>query len=650
MTNKELDKKSIGAMRYIALRSIQEAGSGHVGMAISAAPITYTLFTRFININANDGKWINRDRFVLSAGHGAMALYPIFYLSGLLSKKEMKNFKMKGSKTPGHPEFERTKDNFIDASTGPLGQGLAMAVGMAMAQKYAQIKTDNEFFGLFSNYTYVVCGDGDLQEGISYEAMSIAGKYQLDKLIVLHDSNKFQLDSSVSKVSIDNLRLRAESMGWFYLKSSNDPDEIERNIKTAQASGKPSFIEVDTVIAEGLKVSSSNKGHHSTISEEDIKNFQDYFNLSFNGWTIDQEVIDHFKESIIERGKKAVVEWEKKVYNHKQKDSFKQIENIMKGKFDFAKLFNSVKVVNKDLSTRTYLKEFLSTLENKNNFALATCADLSSSTNVYIGDKTILEGGQSIPVGVREFVMSSIMNGIALYHDGFKIIGGTFLAFADYMKPAIRLSAMMKLPTIFVFTHDSYLVGGDGPTHQPYDQLAMLRAIDNVHTYRPADEEELRLSLIETYSSKTSTNVISLSKQNVKSINKEINPKEFSKGAYAVQNCKNADYVLAASGTEVSLALEVAKELKNVRVVSVPCLDKAIKLSDKELKELFSAKKALISIEASSDFKWFKLHLNNQNNIHLGAYTFGHSMDGLKLYEEKGFTKNSILKLIKKYE
>ena len=276
---------------------------------------------------------------------------------------------------------------------------------------------------------------------------------------------------------------------------------------------------------------------------------------------------------------------------------------ILNEQFDYKKLFSSVEIQNKNQATRVYLKQFLSSLENKNPLALATCADLSSSTNILIGEKTILEGGQSIPVGIREFAMGAIMNGMTLYSPSFKVIGGTFLAFSDYIKPAIRLGAMMKLPIIYAFTHDSYLIGGDGPTHQPYDQIPMLRAIENVNVYRPADEEELRTSLIEAYSSKKETSVIVLTRQNVPSLNINCSYDEIKKGAYVVKDETDPDYVLAASGSELKLALEIAQELNNVKVVSVPCLDKAINMSKAEINKLFSAKKMLVTMEASSDYK-----------------------------------------------
>ncbi len=649
-TKNDLNHKAIGAIRYIGLKAIQEAKGGHVGMTISAAPITYTLFTKFIKVNPKNGKWINRDRFVLSGGHGSMSLYPIFYFANLLTLDDIKKFKTEDSKTPGHPEYENDIDNFIDASTGPLGQGFAMAVGMAIAQKHISNKL-GKYSDLIDNFTYVICGDGDLQEGITYEASAIAGKYELNKLIVLHDSNKYQLDSSVEKVSIENLKQRFESNNWNYLKCSNDPKEIEEAIKKAQLSkSKPTFIEVETIIAEGLKSQSSNKGHHGVVSNKDLEEFLKYHNLDFKNWNIDSKIIKHFQKTIIERGNKEVAKWNKKLVKANQNKEFNKLWNILISSKDYQQLFNRIKIKENNLATRVYLKTFLQSIKDFNPFVIATCADLVSSTNVAITNETILENGQSLPIGIREFAMGAIVNGISLYAKGIKAIGGTFLVFSDYIKSAIRLGALMKVPSVYAFTHDSYLVGGDGPTHQPYDQLPMLRAIENLNVYRLADEEELRYFLGVAFNSSTDSSAIILSRQNIKSLNSKMKYSDLEKGIHIVKDCKNPDYIIAASGSEVQLALEISQSINNIRIISVPCLDLATKMSKKEKNKYFKAKKLFLTIEASADYKWFALHLNSQNNEHIGAYTFGKSMDGEILYSQKGFNKQSILKLLKKYK
>ena len=646
LENKEM--KFINAMRYFGLKSIEAAKGGHVGMTISAAPITYTLFTKFININSQDGKWINRDRFVLSGGHGSMSVYPILHFSGLLNKKELQHFKQDSSKTPGHPEFEYANDNFVDASTGPLGQGFAMAVGMAIAQKYLEKTTIKKFPQIFDHYTYVVVGDGDLQEGISYESSAIAGRLGLDKLIVLHDSNKFQLDSAVDQVSVENLKMRFESNNWFYQKTSNEPIEIENAIRKAQKSCKPSFIEVETIIAEGLNSQSSFKGHHGVVGEEDLIKFNKHYDTNFAGWDVDQDIYDHFEKHVKNRGEEAFNNWELTLEKYKKVDEkeFDIVDSWIKNKVDFNEILNNTKFDNNNLATRMYIKDLISNLHESTKNTISLGVDVSSSTQIAISDKSFLDGGNAVYLGIREFAMAAISNGINL-HGALKTIGGTFLVFADYMKSAIRLGAMMEIPNIFAFTHDSYQVGGDGPTHQPFDQLPMLRSIANVDVHRPCDETETRVALIEAFESKRNTNILILSRQNLESFDANRSIDEIKKGAYELIACNNPDYVIAASGSEISLAKEIASKLENTRVVSVPCLDKLSNWKPENLEELFKAKKALITIEASSDYKWLSIHQKNQKNLHIGAFEFGKSMDGDELYKQKGFDVDKILKKIK---
>ncbi|MGL5205730.1 MAG: transketolase [Metamycoplasmataceae bacterium] len=644
MSKNNNEMKYVNAMRYFGLKSIQEAKGGHVGMAMSAAPITYTLFTKFINLNSKDGKWINRDRFVLSAGHGSMSVYPILHFAGLLDKQDLINFKKEGSKTPGHPEFEHEHDDFIDASTGPLGQGFAMGVGMAIAQKFLERKTKEDFPSVFDHYTYVVVGDGDLQEGISYEASAIAGRLQLDKLIVLHDSNKFQLDSEVSQVSIENLKMRFEANEWFYQKISNNPSDIEQAIIKAQKSGKPSFIEVETIIAEGLASQASFKGHHGMVTDEDLAKFNKHYGTNFNGWDMDKEVYDHFNKLVTQRGIKKFEEWSSKIkeYKTKQPKKLQEIELWMNDKVDFNAILSQVKFEKNDLATRIYIKDLIGNLHEKVTNIFSLGVDVSSSTQIAISNKSFRDGGNALYLGIREFAMAAISNGINL-HGGLKTIGGTFLVFSDYMKSAIRLGAMMKIPNVFAFTHDSYQVGGDGPTHQPFDQLPMLRAIENVYVHRPCDEIETKYALIEAFESKINTNILILSRQNLKSFDANRSTKDIKKGAYSLIECKNPDYVIAASGSEVSLANEIAQKLKNTRVVSVPCLDKLLNWSKKDMEALFKAKKALVTIEASSDYKWLSIHQTDQKNLHIGGFEFGKSMDGEELYKQKGFDIKKII-------
>lgn len=642
------EEKFINAIRYLGLKSIQAAGNGHIGMTISAAPITYTLYTKFIRINPKNGKWINRDRFVLSGGHGSMSVYPILHMAGLMDLNELKNFKLEDSQTPGHPEYEPKVDNFIDASTGPLGQGFAMGVGMAIAQRHLANLTQNDFPDFFDHYTYVLVGDGDLQEGISYEAQAIAGRHKLDKLIVLHDSNKFQLDSAVSEVSNEDLRKRFESTNWYYQKCSNNPNDIELAIRNAQESGLPSFIEVDTVIAESLDVQNSNKGHHGVIDSESLAKFNSYFGTNFFGWELDPEIYFNFREKVASRGARAYDDWLKlaATYKNSNLDGFKRVEKWLRNDEDYKEHFDLSLISKSSVATRNYLKDFIANLDTKVPNVISLAADIIASCNLKISNDSFTTGGNAFYAGIREFAMAAISNGINL-HGALKVISGTFLVFADYMKSAIRLGALMGVPNIFVFTHDSYQVGGDGPTHQPYDQLPMLRAIDNVQVHRPCDELELQQALIEAFSSKRKTNIIILTRQPIPSLTRTRSSEKINKGIYALNQIINPDYVIAASGSELSLAIEIAERLQSTRVVSVPCLDKINKLSEKEKNDLFSARKVLLTLEASSDYKWLLLNRNNQKNLHVGAFSFGKSMDGELLYRKKGFDVDKIVEHLK---
>ncbi|MGL5357699.1 MAG: transketolase-like TK C-terminal-containing protein [Metamycoplasmataceae bacterium] len=649
------DKKNINAIRFLGLKAIREAGGGHIGMTISAAPILYTLYTKFMRISPTNGKWINRDRFILSAGHGAMSLYPILHFSGLLSLEEIKKFKKEGSLTPGHPEYENKLNNFIDASTGPLGQGFAMAVGMAIAQKQLENLAAAPVKDMFDHFTYAVIGDGDLQEGISYESASIAGRLGLNKLIVLHDSNRFQLDSDVSLVFNEDLQKRFESTNWYYQKVSNNPVDIQNAILNAQQSSKPSFIEVSTIIAESTKFQDSNKGHHGMVDDEMLESFNKYFDSNFEKktWIFEKDIYDHFKNNVYSRGEIEYQNWVKKcsIYKNNFRAEFSSIQKIIANSFDFSQIFNIDNIFQENLSTREYFKKYMEGIDSKIPNILSLNADISSSTNIKTGNNSFVHGGKNVDLGIREFAMAAISNGINL-HGGLKVISGTFLVFADYMKSAIRLGAMMKIPNIFLFSHDSYLIGGDGPTHQAYDQLPMLRAIENVHVHRPMNQAELRLALIEAFDSKEITNIIILSRQNIETnlgqSGTTFSHKQTENSAYAINDIYKPDFVIAASGSEVALALQIAKQVKNLKVVSVPCLDKATELSIDEKNSLFEAKKALITIEASSDYKWLLFNKKNQINLHIGAFTFGESMDGNDLYSKKGFDAHKIANYLNK--
>lgn len=646
--------KYINAMRIISLEVIHIAKQGHVGMSMSAAPLTYALYTKHINITDKNPKWFNRDRFVLSAGHGSLAIYSLLHFAGLLSVDDMKNFKKKDSKTPGHPEYEH--DNYIDASTGPLGQGTGIAVGMAIAEIYLRNKFKN-LKGLIDHYTFAILGDGDIQEGISYESMSLAGKLKLNKLIFIHDSNNFQLDSSVDRVFNENLEQRMQSMNWYYITTSNDADEISEAISKAKIQDKPTFIEVKTIIGEGLKTENSNKAHSMSITIEDLNLASDYYKINHNNFSFEKDIYNHFKENIVERGNLEHEKW-KKLCDKYSKEFPSEFEEFLKwseNNFDnISKLIKDTPIATNNVATRNYVKDFLNNLYEKNiDWLILGCADLIAATNIKNGDSyfDINKNSNNVLFGIREFAMSSIMNGILL-HKGLKTISGTFLVFSDYMKSAIRLGALMKLPNIYIFTHDSYQVGGDGPTHQPVDQLAMLRSIPNVVVHKPCDEIEFLASLDISLHSTEQTNIIILTRHNLSSKH-NTTLSGFINGGYILYEDKNPDITLAGSGSEIDLLFETKQLLEKdnikVKIVSIPSLQKFINQPSKIINNILKSKFGLLTVEASSDNTWYKLSRTSKNFYHFQANQFGKSMDGDELYKLMGFNALNLKKIIKKF-
>ncbi len=645
--------KYVNSMRSLGIQAIMKAGQGHTGMAMSACPITYTLFTKFINISKKNPKWLNRDRFVLSAGHGSMSLYSVLHFSGFISLKEIKNHKQKGSKTPGHPEY--SSKNYIDCSTGPLGQGIGMGVGMAIAQSYLENKF-KKIKSLVSHYTYVLVGDGDLQEGVCYETMSLAGKLNLNKLIVLHDSNDCQLDAKVNDAFNENLELRMKSINWDYIKTSNDPIDIENAIKLAKKNKKPTFIEVKTIIGEGTSEQGSNKAHGLKVDKNEISLFEKYYDIKVRNFKFDKSIYNHFISRVQNRGTKKYNKWIKdlEIAKSKYPKLVKELLNNFKNKFiNIDKIIN-LDIINKNQATRDYVGQYFQQLyKSKINDTLFGSADLASATKTTFNIKNNFNSNKKYPeilYGIREFGMSSIQNGILL-HGGLRSISSTFLSFADYMKSAIRIGAMMELPSSYIFTHDSYQVGGDGPTHQPYDQLPMLRSIQNVYVYRPCNEIETKYVFSNLFSSKNETSIGVFTRQPLNSNHPTDYNKCFMHG-YELYKQSNPDIILCGSGSEIDLLFSVKKELENnnikSRIVSIPCLQKFFNNDNKYISNLLKSKYGVFSIETSSDYLWYKIkdYIDNKH-VHFGAYSFGESMDGKKLYEEKGFNKENIINIIK---
>ncbi|WP_031488885.1 transketolase [Ureaplasma canigenitalium] len=647
----------VNAMRSLALQAINHAGSGHMGMAISAAPIFYILYKSLMTISKDHPKWFNRDRMVLSAGHGCMSLYPVFYFANMISLDEIKKFRNGSQIVSGHPEA--LPNNWIDASTGPLGQGVANSVGMAMAEVYLS-EIFSELKGLVNHYTYCVVGDGDIQEGISYEAMSLAGKLGLKKLIVIHDSNDYQLDSKVSDVFTENLEERMHSMNWNYIKVDNNPENIFKAIAEAKMKKnvRPTFIEVKTIIGENLKSENSFMAHGGSVSKEDLDDFHTKSHFHSENFEFHSEIFDHFYFNVVARGQSAYDQWEQLLEQYEQtKPELTQLfKNYINGNFEnLEQLLDENKITKLNQSTRAYLKDYLGQLNHLKS-CMVLSADLARSTYTKIGEDSFEMNHKApyVKVGIREHAMAGIANGI-MYHSGLKAMSGTFLAFSDYMKPGIRLAALSKLANIFVFSHDSYAVGADGPTHQPIEQLGMLRAIPNLAVYRVADQYELKYALVQAYQSKTKPHCIITSRQNLPAINEHI-PNDFKQGAYIVKSqfsfSSNNEFTIIASGSEVSLALEAArtlfeKEHRKVKVISCFELNTFLNQNSNVISNMLFANKKVLVIEASNDAKWYRLLKNTRSIDFILAKDFGESVDGNSLMKKMGFSVENILSKLK---
>ncbi len=606
MTNEQL---AINTLRINGVAAINKANSGHPGIVLGSAPMVHTIFTKHLRFDPANPTWVNRDRFVLSAGHGSALLYAELRLLGLISEKDLMNFRQLKSKTPGHPEFGHTKG--VDTTTGPLGQGIATAVGMAVAEESLRAR-----FKEIHHHTYVICGDGDLQEGVAMEAMSFAGFQGLSKLIVLHDSNDIQLDTPVNHVFSENLKMRMEAIGWDYqLVKQNDPKLIDKAIKKAKASNKPSFIEVKTIIGEGATKQGTSAVHGAPLGN-DFETVKEYYDWTHGEFEVPSEVQSLY-DKVIKNGAKAF-------------KSFKQSTELKA--FLTSKKTKITLKIDKNVATRVSSGEVIEHLNHNMPNWIGGSADLVGSTKAKGGNGDFTKSnrkGRNILFGVREFGMAAIANGIAL-HSNFKPFVSTFFVFSDYLKPAVRLAALMGLPVTYIFTHDSVFVGEDGPTHEPIEHLAMLRSIPNVNVIRPADEKEVIGAYEVAVNSKGTPTVIVLTRQNIVSQDKT-SIAGVTKGAYNIHK-GTKPWTLVASGSEVANAVEIAKELK-LNVVSIPNTTTA--------KATWNVDKA-ISIEAATTWGMAKFAKHN-----IGIDRFGESGEGSKVYASLGLDKASLIKKIK---
>lgn len=648
------DIKNISTIKSIAIQAISQANSGHPGIVLGATDFIYYLYAYHLNINANDPYWINRDRFVLSAGHGSALLYSILHFAGFnVSIDDIKNFRQLHSLTPGHPEYKLTEG--VDATTGPLGQGIAMGVGMAIAEKNLAAKFNKPDCEIFNHKTYVVCGDGDLQEGISYESLSLAGHLNLNKLVILYDSNDIQLDSEVRKCTSENTKLRMQSIGFeYHLLNDYNFEFINEILNKVQT--KPLFIEIKTIIGNLSKFQATNKVHGSPLEKEDLNEILNKL-LEKNNFEHDPSVKTHFSSLIKNRCEANYLQW-KKAWNHYQKNYREEFELLNKTiNNDFSWITEKLNSLpDKNQATRECVGECLQIL-NECITLIGGSADLASSTKVKGKDPLLSEenfSSSNIFFGVREFAMGSITNGINL-HQGLFAFCATFLSFADYMKASIRLACIQKLKSLFIFSHDSLCVGEDGPTHQPVEQISMLRSIPRLFVFRPCDMQETIAAFNFALNLSSSPTSIVTSRQKINCTNLT-NSTSALKGAYFLIKTSDAKLNIIATGSEVELALKIVDKLNRehqikANLISAPCLELFDKQSNEYQNEVLNPAIPTFSIELASTFGWAKYTKNEKHCFGYNEYGLSaKAEDILKFigFEAENLT-NKILKLLKNY-
>ena len=650
---------SIATIRSLGIDTINKANSGHPGMVLGSAPALYTLFNKELNIYNKEAEWINRDRFVLASGHASALLYSMLHLTGFdVTIDDLKNFRQLNSRTPGHPEIEMTHG--VDASSGPLGQGIPMATGMAMAEKFLASQYNKENFDIIDHYTYVLCGDGDMQEGVTYEAASLAGHLSLGKLIVLYDANKVTLDGPLSMSFSENVKKRYEACNWQVLevKDGNDINEIHKAIKKGKKEQfKPTLIIVNTVIGFGSANQGTNKVHGAPLGKEDGKNAKLSYGFDHDEFYVPEEVYEDFKKKTIKRGKSKFNKWNKLFNEYKEQypTEAKQLEDAIAGKYslNIDELLKNYPVGHNDATRNTSL-EVIQEVAKQNPTFLSGTADLASSTKTKIKDEDDFSvenyNGRNLVFGIREFAMVAIMNGMTL-HKGVKVSAGGFLVFSDYFKAAVRMACLMKLPIILPLSHDSIAVGEDGPTHQPIEQFAMLRSIPNMHVIRPGDAVEMAAAWKLAIESTENPTALILTRQNVETMeNSSI--EGVSKGAYVIGKEENhLDAIIIASGSEVNLAMKAKKVLLekgiDVRVVSMPCQE-FFDQQDEQYKEavLPNAMRKRLSVEMASSFGWHKYV--GLDGITMSIDEFGKSAPAQDVIQSYGFTVDGVVENIEK--
>ena len=655
-----MSQKSVNAIKVLGVDAINKAKSGHPGVVMGAAPMAYSLFSKHLRVNPKKTDWINRDRFVLSAGHGSMLLYSLLHLSGFedVSLEEVKNFRQWGSKTPGHPEFGHTKG--VDATTGPLGQGISTAVGMALAERYLAAKYNKEGYDLFDHYTYVICGDGDIMEGVASEASSFAAVQKLNKLVVLYDSNDICLDGETKDAFSENVRARYDAYGWntILVEDGANVEAVSAAIEQAKKSDKPTLIEVKTIIGAGSPNKQGTNGvHGAPLGEEETALFRKEIGWENEPFDIPADVYADFKANVADRGEAEYAKWEKLYADYKAKypELASELEEVL-SREDINRLTKesfSFKNVGDTQATRNSSQDAINSVAAVLPTFFGGSADLSHSNMTFIKGDGLQDDAnrteRNVQFGVREFAMATVLNGLTL-HGGVRVFGGTFFVFSDYLKAALRLSALQNLPVTYVFTHDSIAVGEDGPTHEPIEHLASLRTIPNTYVFRPADATEAQAAWYLSQKTNDKPTSIVLTRQNLP-ILENSSFEKVAKGAYVVyETATDFDTILIATGSEVALAIDVAHELEKdgskVRVVSMPSVE-LFEEQSKEYKEelLPLSVRRRVSLEMGNSALWYKYV--GLDGLAIGIDKFGASAPANKVIEEYGFTVEAVVEKIK---
>ena len=643
------NKDLANAIRFLSIDAVQKANSGHPGMPMGMADVVTILFKYYLKFNPQNPSWINRDRFVLSAGHGSMLLYSLLYLTGYksISLNDIKNFRQLNSICAGHPEYEINTG--IETTTGPLGQGIANAVGFALAEEILKKKFGKN---ILNHKTYVLAGDGCLMEGISHEALSLAGHLKLKNLIMLFDNNSISIDGPTNLSVSDNYKKRFNSYGWDYLEiDGHNEKQIFNALKKAQKAKRPTTISCKTTIGYGSpNKSGTASAHGSPLGKDEIKLVRKKLKWNYEPFEIPQKILKEWKD-IGHKGVKEELKW-KKNYNKKKSIIEKTFSNKPIKTFEIEKQ-NIIKNL-ETIATRKSSEKILANLTKVNNALIGGSADLSGSNNTKTKNHRIIKPGDFkgnyIHYGVREHAMCGIMNGLAL-HSGLIPYGGTFLIFSDYCKPSIRLSAFMKQRVIYVMSHDSIGLGEDGPTHQPIEQLSSLRSVPNLNVFRPADETETLECWQLALENLSSPSVLALTRQKLEPVRKEfIKENKCSYGAYEISRTNNnVELTIFASGSEVNLADEVSHKLatENIysKVISVPCQELLEKQTNAYKKNILEETKFKISIEAGATNSWEKFI--GQQGLTFGIDDFGKSAPYKNVYKHFGLTSENITKKVK---